>query len=145
MDRVTCPVFIRLGNRNRYADDTSDFSGTIQGVTIENITATNVELPVLITGVKNLRKGTNYVQDITLKNFSLTYTSASKEAPLYLPFTPEYEKEYPECWRFMNLPAYGIWARHADGFSVENFSVQPPANTNRREFVFRDVKNLKAD
>ena len=140
MDHVTCPLFIRLGNRNRYADDTSDFSGTIQGVTIENIKADNIELPVLITGVRNPQKGTNYVKDITLKNFSLTYTTASKEAPLYLPLTPEFEKEYPECWRFYNLPAYGIWARHVDGLTAENFSVEPPENTNRREFVFRDVK-----
>ncbi len=145
MDRVTCPVFIRLGNRNRYADDTSDFSGTISGITIENIKADNIELPVLITGVRNTEKGTNYVKDITLRNFSLTYTTESKEAPLYLPLTPEFEKEYPECWRFYNLPAYGIWARHTDGLTVENFNVEPPETTNRREFVFRDVKNLTAD
>lgn len=142
MDKVTCPLFIRLGNRNRYADDTSDFSGTISGITIENIKAESIELPVIITGVKNAEKGTNYAKDITLNNFTLTYTSASKEAPLFLPFTPEYEKEYPECWRFMNLPAYGIWARHVDGLTIEDFTVEPAANTIKRDFIYRDVENL---
>lgn len=145
MDRVTCPLFIRLGNRNRYDDGASDFSGTIDGVLIENIKADNIELPVLITGVKNNEKGTNYVRNITLKDFTLTYTVDSKEAPFYLPLTPEYEKEYPECWRFMNLPAYGIWARHVDGISIENFTVQSPEKTNRLKYIFCDVLNKSKD
>lgn len=145
MDRVTCPLFIRLGNRNRYADDTSDFSGSIEDITIENITAVNAERCVIITGVRNSEKGTLYVRDITLRNFSITYTDVSRESPLILLYTPEYEKEYPDSGRFHNLPAYGIWARHADGLTIENFSVVPPEKTIKREFVFSDVKNLTGD
>lgn len=145
MDRVTCPLFIRLGNRNRYDDGASDFSGTIDGVLIENIKADNIELPVIITGVKNSEKGTNYVKNITLRNFSLVYTTDSKETLFYMPLTPEYEKEYPECWRFTNLPAYGIWARHTDGLTVENFRVTPPEHTNRLKVVFFDVLSLSTN
>lgn len=142
MDRITCPVFIRLGNRNRYADDTSDFSGSIDGVCIENIRATNAEIPTMITGVKNRNKGTNYVKNVVLKDFDVTYTTLSKEALTFQLFVPQYETEYPDSWRFMNLPAYGIWARHTDSLRIENYRVQPPDGTRRRDFVFRDNKNL---
>lgn len=145
MDRITCPVFIRLGNRNRYADDTSDFSGSIDGIYIENVRATNAEIPTMITGVKNRKKGTNYVKNVVLKDFDILYTTLSKEALTFQFLVPQYEKEYPDSWRFMNLPAYGIWARHTDSLRIENYSVQPPAETKRRDFVFRDVKNLVFD
>ncbi|MEI6578785.1 MAG: glycosyl hydrolase family 28 protein [Eubacteriales bacterium] len=145
MDRVACPLFIRLGNRNRYPDATSDFSGTINGVTVENITATNVERSAIITGVKNKDKGTNYVKNVSLKNFSLTYTVASIESPLYVPFLPEYENVYPDSGRFFNLSAYGIWARHTDGLTIENFNVKPPAYSMKRKLIFWDVKNLTAE
>ncbi len=145
MDRVACPLFIRLGNRNRYPDASSDFSGTINGVTIENITATNVERSAIITGVKNKDKGTNYVKNVTLRNFSLTYTAASKESPLYMTYLPEYEDAYPDSGRFFNLSAYGIWARHTDGLKTENFIVQPPAGSRKREYVFFDVLNFSAE
>ncbi|HZJ78269.1 MAG TPA: glycosyl hydrolase family 28 protein [Clostridia bacterium] len=143
MDRITCPLFIRLGNRNRYADETSDFSGSIEGVTIQNITATRMEIPIIITGVKNLSKGTNHVKDITLRNLDLEYTTESKEPLTFQIFVPEYEKEYPDSWRFFNLPAYGIWSRHTDGLTIDNFNVTPREKTIRSKFVFNDVKNLE--
>lgn len=142
MDRITCPVFIRLGNRNRYADETSDFSGSIEGVSIENISATRTEIPVIITGVKNHKKGTNYVNDISLKNLNIEYTNESKEPLTFSVFVPQYEKEYPDSWRFLNLPAYGIWARHISGLKIEGFNVTPRENTVRAKFVFKDIKNL---
>lgn len=142
MDRITCPVFIRLGNRNRYEDETSDFSGSIEGVEIENITAKRTEIPVIITGVKNRKKDVNYVKDISLKNLNIEYTNESKEPLTFSLFVPQYEKEYPDSWRFYNLPAYGIWARHTDGLTIDGFNVTPRENTIRREYVFKDVKNI---
>ena len=146
--QISKPMMLSAGKTientypNRYADATSDFSGTIDGVTVENITAANVERCIIVTGVKNSKKGTNYVKNIVLKNFSLRYTAMSKESPLYTAYLPEYENEYPDSVRFFNLSAFGIWARHTDGLKIENFAVQPPDHTSRSEFVFRDVLNL---
>lgn len=160
MNRCTCPVFIRLGNRNRAAlvneqsatavefgvkpqgggvdKNSFDFKGELHDVLIENITAKDIELPVIIAGFKEKGR-TKYVKNITLKNISLEYRKA-KEVYDKRSFIPEYAKQYPECWRFRNLPAYAIWARHAENISVESFSCTPARSTWKQSFIFDDVK-----
>lgn len=145
MDRVICPLFIRLGNRNRYGGESADFAGSIEGITVENITASNIERCAILTGVRNSEKGTLYVRGVTLRGFTLRYTAASAPTPLTLPVTPEYETEYPDSSRFYNLPAYGVWARHIDGLVIEGFAVEPPQGSRLQKFFFSDVKNLTAE
>lgn len=160
MDRCTCPVFIRLGNRNRAAKVNSqsanavefsqkpkgkgldkrafDMKGEIHNILIENITATDIELPVIVAGFRQKGK-IKRVKDITLKNIDLHYRNAREiiDRRLYI---PEYSREYPECWRFRNLPAYAIWARHAENLKIENFNCSPAPDTWKKERIFKDVK-----
>ena len=159
MNRCTCPLFIRLGNRNRAATvnefsasaieygikakgggidkKTFDFKGELHNITIENIKATDIEIPVIIAGFK--QKGiTKRVENVTLRNFKLKYRDAVEVVDKRL-FIPEYTKEYPECWRFRNLPAYAIWARHVKNLDIENFNCVPVKNTWREKFIFKDV------
>ena len=78
MERCTCPIFLRLGNRNRAAlvneqsataieygvkpegkgvDSKSfDMTGKMHDIVIENVTAKDVELPVIIAGFKQKGK-----------------------------------------------------------------------------------------
>ena len=159
MERCTCPLFIRLNNRNRAAEvneqsasaieysqkptgkgmdkKSFDMKGVIDGITVENIKADNVELPVIIAGTKTKGK-TLYVKNVTLRNFKLKYRDAVEIEDRRM-FIPEYAKVYPECWRFRNLPAYALWARHAENLKIENFSCQPVKNTKRKERIFKDV------
>lgn len=160
MDRCTCPIFIRLCNRNRAAKVNAqsanaiefaqkpkgrgtdrkrfDMTGDIHDITIENITARNIELPVIIAGFRQKGK-TKRVKDISLKNIDLEYRKAFDIIDRRL-FIPEYSREYPECWRFRNLPAYALWARHARNLETENFTCSPPVDTHRKEMIFKDVK-----
>ena len=160
MNRCTCPVFVRLGNRNRAASvnefsasaieygikakgggidkNTFDMKGELHNIVIENIKATDVEIPVIIAGFKE--KGViKRVENITLRNFELKYRDAIEVIDKRL-FIPEYAKEYPEGWRFRNLPAYAIWARHVKNLNIENFNCVPVKNTWRQKNVFEDVK-----
>lgn len=159
MERCTCPVFIRLNNRNRAAvvDSYSassiefgvkskskgidpkifDMKGEMHDITIENIKARDIEIPVIIAGFKQHGK-TKRVKNIALKNFDLAYRNAIEVYDKRL-FIPEYAKVYPECWRFRNLPAYAIWARHAENIEIENFNCIPAPNTWRKERIFEDV------
>lgn len=160
MDRVTCPIFVRLCNRNRAAQvtaqsanavefgqkkkkggtvtkDTFDKLGKVENVTIENITATNVEIPVIIAGYK--QKGTTkYVENVTLNNINLQYADTYEVEDKRL-FIPEYATVYPESWRFRNLPSYAIWARHAKNLNITNFSCSPCKNTKRKDIIMQDV------
>lgn len=161
MDRCTCPLFIRLGNRNRAAEvtastankteivkeddntkpvDKSIFDGKSElfNITVENIRAKDVELPVIVAGYKQKGK-TKRCRNITLKNFDITYREATEIKDRRL-FIPEYVKVYPECWRFRNLPAYGIWARHCDNLQTENFRCKGIKGTHRKEKIFIDCK-----
>jgi polygalacturonase len=160
MDRCTCPLFIRLCNRNRASKvdagsaaaiefgkkakgkgidkRTFDMKGELHDILIENVTAKDVELPVIIAGFRQRGK-TKRVKNITLKNFNLEYRNAVEIIDRRL-FIPEYAKEYPECWRFRNLPAYALWARHAQSLTVENFNCSPAPDTWKRGKIFKDVK-----
>ncbi len=160
MSRCTCPIFLRLANRNRAAlvneqsasaieygvkpegkgiDAKSfDMTGKMHGITIENITAKDIELPVIIAGFK--QKGEiRRIKDVTLKNIKLEYRNAREIYDKRL-FIPEYSREYPEGWRFRNLPAYAIWARHAENIKIEAFSCTPAPDTWKKEYIFNDVK-----
>lgn len=160
MDRVTCPVFIRLCNRNRAAEvdassanavefgqkrkkassaskDTFDMLGEINSVYIENIVATGVEIPVIVAGFMQNRT-IKYVTDVTLKNFDLTY-APYKEIYDKRAFIPEYSDVYPESWRFRNLPSYAIWARHVKNLKLLDFECSTPRSTWKDKFIMQDV------
>lgn len=161
MNRCTCPLFIRLGNRNRAAEVTSatankteiikddskdkpvskrtfDGKSELYNVTVENISATDVELPVIISGYKQKFR-TKHCKNITLRNFNVSYRDAVEVYDKRL-FIPEYAREYPECWRFRNLPAYGIWARHCRNLKIEKFNCKGVNNSWRKEKIFIDCK-----
>lgn len=134
MDGETCPLFISLNNRNR--DGEKDNAGAIDGVTVENIRATGVEIPVIVTGTKKLT-----VQNVTLRNFTLEYAPGADYYD-YRPFVPAYEDTYPECNRMRNLNAYGLFARYAENLTLENFTVTPREGTRREELLMKEVENF---
>ncbi|MBQ5994882.1 MAG: hypothetical protein IJL63_03370 [Clostridia bacterium] len=163
MNRCTCPVFIRLCNRNRAAVVNSqsasaiefaakpqgkgmdkksfDMKGKLENILIENISAEGAELPVIIAGTRTKGK-TLKVKNVTFNNISIKYRQAKDVIDRRM-FIPEYPKVYPECWRFRNLPSYAIWARHCDGLTIKNFLCEPVKNTVRKDFIFDDVKNIE--
>lgn len=164
MNRVTCPVFIRLCNRNRAAKVTGESAnaiefgrkktkggaadkktfhmrGSVADIVIENIKAQGAELPIIIAGFAQRGK-VRRVKNITLKDMDIQYAPYKEVYDKRL-FIPEYSTVYPESWRFRNLPAYGIWARHTDGLKLQNVQVHHPISTWKEKFIFRDCKNLE--
>ena len=159
MKRCTCPIFIRLCNRNRAAEvdensasaiefgkkvkgngvdkSTFDMKGSVHDIEIKNVHAEDVEIPVIIAGYKQ-KKRIKRVKNVSLKNITLEYRNAVEIIDKRL-FIPEYADVYPECWRFRNLPAYALWARHAENLKIENFLCFPVPGTHRKEKIFIDV------
>lgn len=141
-DRCSCPLFIRLGNRNRAAEvneqsaraveygekpekgssankNRYNFKSEIRNISVDNLRATEVEMPIMICGFRE--KGlTKRVKNVTLSNIALTCSERPYTIDRRL-FIPEYAKEYPECNRFRNLPSYGLFIRHAENVEIENF------------------------
>lgn len=136
MDSMACPLFIRLNNRNGDNKPELDGRGKIQNINIEKINAKNIEIPIMIMGIPNQK-----VENITLKNFDLKY----KNGKDYFDFRfkiPEQEKEYPECNRFRNINAFGVFARHTKNVLLENIQVTPREKTFRKFIKTIDCDNF---
>ena len=126
MNYMTCPLFIRLCNRNGDNKAELDGRGEISNISIKNIKADNAEIPVMIMGIPGQK-----VDGVELQNFVIKYAEGKDYIDLRFKI-PEQEKEYPECNRFRNVNAYGIFVRHASNVKVENFKVKPRKNTIRK-------------
>lgn len=159
-DRCTCPIFIRLGNRNRASkvnsqnsniiefggkapkgsiSDKSEFDmkSQLNNVVIENVKSTGVELPIIIAGFKQ-RGRIKRVKNVTLKNINIDYADIPETVDKRL-FIPEYADVYPECWRFRNLPAYALWIRHAENVKIESFTCNHPQPTWKKDVIKEDL------
>lgn len=126
MDSMACPLFIRLCNRNGDNKAELDGRGEINNITVKNVKADKVEIPVMIMGIPE-----QTIKDITLENFAIRYLEGKDYIDLRWKI-PEQEKEYPECNRFRNINAYGIFIRHAKNIRLNNFKVKPRKNTLRK-------------
>ncbi len=159
-DRCSCPLFIRLGNRNRAAEvneqsaraiefgqkpkrggsadkNRFNFKSEISDISVENFTVTEVEIPVMICGFR--QKGrTKRVKNVSIKNMELTFTKKPyiKDRRLFI---PEYASEYPEANRFRNLPSYAVFIRHAENIKIENLKCRNSVPGRVKEYI-RDLK-----
>lgn len=161
MNRVTCPVFIRLCNRNRASTvdaesanavefgkkkkkaksapkDTFYQKGEVYNINISSVNAENVEIPVIIAGYKQ-QNNVFCVRNVTLKDFKINYAPYKEVYDKRL-FVPEYCDVYPEAWRFRNLPAYALWARHVRGLKLLDFECSVPRSTWKEKYFAEDVK-----
>lgn len=157
-ERCSCPLFIRLGNRNRAAKvnennaraiefgkktaggsvadkNTFDMKSEIIGINVENLYAKEVEIPIMICGFKQKGK-TKRVKNVLLKNITLELSDRPDTVDKRL-FIPEYADEYPEANRFGNLPSYALFIRHAENVKIENFKCNKK-NTWKKERYVKD-------
>ena len=52
-------------------------------------------------------------------------------------------KGYPQPTSWGNLPVSGLFVRHVDGITVDNFSVDASVPDPRPIFMLHDVNNIK--
>ena len=163
MDNITCPLFICLCKRNKfgYADAEDEkkrfFGGSIDGVVIENIKAVNAEVPSIVTGYRMTRQqmteliakeaisaeAASEVEsanllgkdlgEITINGLDVTYRDDIEEIDL-LPSVHENVTDYPENSAMGDMPAYGIFIRHAPKCTYHNINVIP-RTMNTRECI----------
>ena len=80
------------------------------------------------------------LENITFKNIKLAVPGGITE---WNPVVPDIAPPYPEVYVYGRvLPAKGIFFRHIDGLTVENFTVEAYEKDGREDFVFESVKNL---
>jgi polygalacturonase len=150
-------IFIRLGKRNKKSPP-----GKISNVFIANV---KVDVPAgkpdagyHMAGPQELfphnifpsaiagMPGYN-VTGITLENININYAgSAQKKIAFFnadsLVKVPEKSEHYPEFSMFGEMPASGLYIRHAEGVKIKNLTVSYTGKDFRSPFVFDDVNGL---
>lgn len=138
-DIVNAPIFIRLGARLRGPENSK--IGTTRRIKIENVVAHNVaaESGILISGLAS-----HAIEDLSLSNIFIDYVGGgTREQGERI--VPEYEKEYPEPYRFGTMPAWGMFARHVKNFSVDRVEFRAVTDDLRPTVILENVSEAALD
>ena len=135
MADIQTPIFVRLGNRGR-AQDTPT-AGSLQDISIADICATGASRASSITGIPS-----HSVSKITLSNVRIS-ARGSGAAELAGKDVPELEAKYPDADMFGELPAYGLFCRHAETLLLENVNLHLEQPEGRPAVVIDQAANLQ--
>src|SRR5262249_2404835 len=124
----------RLGNRGR-AQQTSR-PGAIENVSITQVVATGATLTSSITGLPGYP-----VKQISFENIALHMKGGLQQVKGL--DVPEVPSSYPESTMFGSLPAFALYARHAEGLTLSNLRVSGNDLDARPALVFDDVRDLQ--
>ncbi|MEK6795996.1 MAG: glycosyl hydrolase family 28 protein [Spirochaetota bacterium] len=136
MSNMKAPIFIRLGHRGR--DQVAPkVPGKIENVVMKNITAKRSMFTSSITGIPGYSVGNG----ISLSGITLEYEggegtgSVRRDVP-----DKECVAKYPEAQMFGQLPAYGLYIRHAKGISVSDMYLSYLEADARPAIILDDVR-----
>lgn len=149
MEGVGAPLFLRLGARGRGQE--KPVPGTLRNITIANVTATKTNnIGSSITGQPGCP-----VENVTLDNIRIvspgggTAAHARRDVPEYPDRYPEHdmfappEVAFPDRIRLGQLPAHGIYVRHARNVTMSNLSLGCEAADHRPALAFDDAANVR--
>jgi polygalacturonase len=136
MQGVRVPIFLRLANRGRGL--APKVAGSLEDVSISNITARGAVVASSITGIPGAR-----VRRVSLDGVRVTYGGGVKDI-LTLDLD-EFVERYPEATMWGDLPAWALYARHADAVTVRNLDAAWTSTDARPALVFDDVQDLVLD
>lgn len=143
IEGTNCPLYVRLGARNRKHTQEVDWptTGTMENITISNITAYGSgNFACSITGIPGHR-----IKNIRLNNINIIQQGGVKEGDYLknLADVKESERGYPQPTVWGNLPVCGLFMRHVDDITVTNFSIDALQLDPRPVFMAHDINDLK--
>ena len=142
-DVTNSPLFLRLGRRMRSPEGTP--IGRLRRVNISDVVVYNADprYASLITGIPG-----HDIEDVKLNNIRILYQGGgARELAAVAP--AESETEYPEPYRFGDMPAYGFFVRHVNGIELNNVEIGYLKEDLRPAFMLTgvtraDFNNVKA-
>jgi len=120
-----------LGRRGR--GQKVPVAGELRNVSISNIVATGAAWTSSIMGIPG-----HPVTEISLKGIRITARGGGSAEALARE-VPEYEKDYPDASMFADLPAYGLYCRHAKRLRVDGVDLKVDQPDARPALVLDDV------
>jgi len=133
-DITNAPIFIRLGARMRGPDSLK--MGACRRIILNNIVAYNVDYRhgCIISGLPGYD-----IQDIQLSNIRIYYRGGGHKDSINR-IVPEFEKDYPEPYRWKTMPSYGFFFRHAKNLKLHDVQISFMNDEPRPPFILDDVK-----
>jgi polygalacturonase len=131
---VKSPIFVRLGNRGR--SQAVPQPEHLESISISDIVATGAQHASSITGIPGFP-----VRRITLKNIRISARGGGA-AELALKEVPELESKYPDADMFGELPAYGLFCRHAEALLLDNVQFHLDKPEARPALILDRVQDL---
>ena len=141
----TCvPLFVRGGTRSGRSCGTPPSDRYVfRGMIFEDVEGEALSsVASSITGVEGCR-----VKGVALRNVRIVCRGGGDTAAERTRPVPEVAGRYPDAHMFgCILPAYGLYARHVDGLSLENvsFVLKPGTTDGRDDKVLDDVMSIQA-
>jgi polygalacturonase len=151
MDRVSGPIFLRLGARLRkYFDrEARTVPGHMKNIVIQNIRGSVWEkggpsfgLPrragICVTGIPG-----HPIENVLFENIEFTFPGGGTPEEANRREVPELIADYPEFPRFGPLPAWGFYIRHARDIRLKEIRLNVEQPDARTPIVIDDVQELK--
>ncbi|HET6487566.1 MAG TPA: glycosyl hydrolase family 28 protein, partial [Spirochaetia bacterium] len=153
MDNVGGPISIRCagwkkGASNVWAvfEDTGWEKGEVSGVLFQNIrarvmpgnTPANPKMGISITGTSRTRP-----RGVAFSGVDISFPGGGTAAEGARRDVPDLEQDYPECYMFGVLPAYGLYAHHADGITLHDIRFRLDSEDLRPAVVCVDVRDVE--
>ena len=141
--RADSPFFLRLGDRGRVRPDQErPPAGRMRRIVFDGVTGgDNGAHGSYFTGVPGHR-----IEDVALRAVDLG-VGVAESAPLDQAAIAEMPAVYPGAPMVQGpVPAFGLWARHVEGLTLENVRFSP-AGPEKRPMVLADfdVKGVRRD
>jgi polygalacturonase len=133
---VKTPIFVRIGNRGRGLDP--KVPGSIEDVSFSNISARGLPIAASVTGIPG-----HPVRRVSLDGIRLQYDGGAKQTGSL--DVPELIERYPEGTMWGALPAWALYARHAEALTVRNLEARWSNEDARPAAIFDDVADLTID
>jgi hypothetical protein len=149
MDNVGAAIFLRLGNRGRGMQQPAP--GKLRNIIISNVEARGAgAIGSSITGLPGFA-----VEDVLIENVRIVSAGGGTPAQVQRE-VPELPDAYPEFSMFVapgtpasaerssrNLPAHGLYVRHAAGITLKNLDLRTTQADARPALVVNDAAGLK--
>ena len=132
---IESPIFIRLGNRGRA--QAVPKPEHLEGISLSDIVATGAERASSITGIPGF-----HVRRLTLQNIRIS-AKGGGTAELARKDVPELENKYPDADMFDDLPAYGLFCRHAETLVLDNVHFHLDQPDARPAMILDRVEDLE--
>jgi polygalacturonase len=141
MQDVRAPIFVRLAHRGINPVNRGEKAqpGTLEDVSISNITAHRASCASSITGISG-----HLVRNVTVTNLRVTNIGGGTR-DLAGRELPENESSYPEATAWGQMPCHGLFVRHVAGLLLRNLRFLTEKLDARPALICHDVADLRVD